>query len=347
MDRVSLTRELGELKVKEALASHRWLLVCDEPFHALFREWGLDAERLALVGDMEKAIEKAGQYDFCVVCTEKGEGPVQQALKEKSIANTGFYNQMIPKLAAGLPPRFHPPRDASIDLEFAIMCLPRCGSTLVSRELKQIGAGNPVEHFRGFVQDLLRERDASRFNLIKWWSLVQSGRQVNCVFGTKVIYDFWKMAEKYMLEEEKEHMLAFFKRIPIIYIERTDKYAQAVSDAVARRTGVWHLWNEGMKETYKGKLEKVGDDLADAMASYRKFRRSERELWAFVEANSGSIIKIQYEELVKAPKKTIADVCARLGLTVPDDYPDSKLSLQPTTSATHQLLRERLRKELE
>ena len=108
-------------------------------------------------------------------------------------------------------------------------------------------------------------------------------------------------------------MLDFFKRVPIIYIERTDKYAQSVSDAVARRTGVWHLWNDDVKETYKGKLENVGDDLSDAIASYRKFRRSERKLLAFVEANAGSIIKIQYEELVKAPKAMIADVGAAWG----------------------------------
>ena len=195
-----LTRELGELEVKETLSSHRWLLVCDEPLHALFREWGIDPERLVLVDDAGKSTAEPSAFNFAVVCTERSEGPIQRSLRENGVPSAGLYSQMIPKLAAGVAPRFHPPPDARVNLEFAIMCLPRCGSTLVSRKLKQIGAGNPVEHFRGFVHELLKERATSKFNLIKWWSLVRSGRQIDGLFGAKVILDFWKMAERYMID---------------------------------------------------------------------------------------------------------------------------------------------------
>ncbi len=347
MDRVSLTADLKELRIKETLSSHPWLLVCDKSFNALFRDWGVDPARLIAVDELEDSIEEASAYKFAVICTERPEGPTQKLLKMHGVSSTGLYSQMVPRLAAGVGPRFYAPPDTKADLEFAIMCLPRCGSTLVSRELRQIGAGNPVEHFRGFLHDLLKEREASKFDLIKWWSLVRSGRQDDGVFSTKIIYDFWKMAEKYMLQEEKAHMLGFLKSVPIVYIERTDKYAQAISDVIARKTGVWHLWNDGMKQTYQGKLREVGVDLAEATTSYKKFRRSERELAAFIKANSGSIIKIDYEDLIQAPKATIADVGRRLGLSIPDDYLESPLSLQPTTSETHTLLRDRLKAELE
>ena len=107
-----------------------------------------------------------------------------------------------------------------------------------------------------------------------------------------------------MLEEEREHMLAFLKRVPVIYINRSDKYGQAVSDVIARKTGVWHLWNDGMKKAYQDKLSTVGEEISDAIASYQKFRRSERDLAAFLEAHAGSIIKVEYEDLVSAPKDT-------------------------------------------
>lgn len=346
MDRVSLTRALEELRIRNILSGNPWLLVCDAPFHALFREWDIPPERMVLADEMEGAGDKIAAHTYAVVCTEKPEGATQHRLKEFGIQTTGLFSQMVPKLAAGVAPRFNAAAEVEIKHEFAIMCLPRCGSTLVSKELKAIGAGDPIEHFRGFIQELLKERQASKFNLIKWWSIVRAGRSVDGVFGTKIIFDFWRMADRFMLEEEREHMLAFLKRVPVIYINRSDKYGQAVSDVIARKTGVWHLWNDGMKKAYQDKLATVGDEMSDAIASYQKFRRSERDLAAFLEAHAGSIIKVEYEDLVSAPKDTIAAVGRQLGLEVPADYRDSELSLQPTTSETHRLLKDQLRREL-
>jgi len=346
MDRATLTRELVELNIKETLSSKDWRLVCDESFQSLFREWEIDPRRVVQVDDIGKSITRESQFPFAVVCTERAEGPTQNLLRDNGVASAGLYSQIIPRLAAGLRPRFHPPPDRRLDLEYAIMCLPRCGSTLVSTELRQIGAGNPVEHFRGYVHKLLRERDTSGFDLVKWWSLVRNGRNINGIFGTKIIYGFWMMAEEYMLAEEKEYMLTFFKRVPIIYIERSDKVAQAVSNVIARRTGVWHLWRDDMKQSYQDKLREVDENLASAVASYKRFVQEESDLAAFIEANGGSVIKIEYEDLASRPKETIAAAARRLGLTVSCEYSESDLSLQPTGSATHELFRERLEAEL-
>ncbi len=281
MNRVSLTRQLEELRIRRTLTGSPWLLVCDASFQALFSEWGIPADRILLTDDIDRSGEQIAAHTFAVVCTEKPEGATQHRLKDFGIQNSGLYSQMAPKLAAGVSPRFNAAAEVKIEREFAIMCLPRCGSTLVSKELKAIGAGDPVEHFRGFVQELHKEREVSKFNLIKWWSIVRAGRSIDGVFGTKIIFDFWRMADRFMLDEEREHMLAFLKRVPVVYINRADKYGQAVSDVIARKTGVWHLWNDGMKEAYQDKLANVGDDMSEAVTSYQKFRRSERELARF------------------------------------------------------------------
>ncbi len=346
MNRVQLARQLGELKIDEILGRQPWLLACDEGFADLFAEWGVPASRILRVDAIDQELPSHKEHKFAVVCTEKPEGVTQKRLKEHGLSSVGLFSQIIPRLAAKLPPRYHPPASLDLKLEYAIMCLPRCGSTLVSRELKDIGAGDPVEHFRGFVQDLLRERAVSRFDLIRWWELLRAGRQVDGVFASKIIWDFWKMAERFMLDEEREHIFAFLKRVPVVYIERADKYAQAASDVIARRTGVWHLWNEGMKESYQDKLVGVQPDLAEAVAAYQKFRKAERELGRFLEKHAGSVIRIDFEELSENPKQAIARAARALGVDVPPGYESTTPALQPTTSEAHRLLGEQVRREV-
>jgi LPS sulfotransferase NodH len=343
---VKLAQELKELRLEKLLGEQPWALVCDASFRELFISWGIDAAKLVAVEDIEANADLGVPQKIAVVCTEKPEGPVQNRLKDRKIQTLGLFNQLIPKLAAGLPPRYHPKADQAVKLEYAIMCLPRCGSTLVSRELRQAAAGNPVEHFRGYVQDLLREREVSRFDFQRWWDMVRTGHNIDGVFGTKIIYDFWKMAEKFMTPEEIEVIYGFLRSVPVIYIERADKFGQAVSDTLARQTGVWHIWSNSMKEKYAEKLEGLNGNLPEAVASYNKFRRSERELEKLLESVAGRVIKVDYEDLVASPKVTISRVIGELGLDLPADYMDAPLALEPTTSEAHQLLRERLREEL-
>ena len=346
MTRVKLTKALTELKLQNLMKNQPWGFVCDEGFRTLLNEWGIDPAKLFTVDDVEKIGDVRSLPKVIVVCTERPEGPVQKLLREQDVHTLGLFSQLIPRLAAGLPPRYNARNAETAKLEYAIMCLPRCGSTLVSRELKLIGAGNPVEHFRGYVQDLLREREVSRFDFPRWWSMVRGGHIENGVFGTKIIYDFWKMAERFMLPEEISEITNFLQKVPVIYIERSDKYSQAVSDTVARQTGVWHLWSNNMKEAYAQKLEGLDGNLQEAMTSYKKFRRNERDLSDFLEKNGSRVIKIEYEDLVTEPKLAIRKAAEQLGLSIPDDYMDSPIALEPTTSEAHRALRDRLKEEL-
>ncbi len=346
MTRVKLTKALTELKLQNLMKSQPWGFVCDDGFRRLFEEWGVDSKKLIAVEALETDVGNHALPKVLVVCTERPEGPIQKHLREQNVPTLGLFSQLIPRLAAGLPPRYNGRNAETAKLEYAIMCLPRCGSTLVSRELKLIGAGNPVEHFRGYVQDLLREREVSRFDFARWWSMVRGGHIENGVFGTKIIYDFWKMAERFMLPDEIEEITNFLRKVPVIYIERSDKYSQAVSDTVARQTGVWHLWSKNMKDAYAQKLEGLDGNLHEAMTSYKKFRRNERELGDFLEKIGSRVIKIEYEDLVTQPKLAIRRAAEQLGLEVPDGYMASPMSLEPTTSEAHRALRDRLEEEL-
>ena len=346
MNRVRLARELQELKIAEVLASEPWLLACDEPFAQLMADWSISRDRLLMIPDIGANGAEIEAATLTVVCTEGSEELARRRLTERGMANLGLFGDIMPRLAAKLPPLYRPPGEIKSRLEYAILCLPRCGSTLVSRELKIIGAGDPVEHFRGFLQDLLRERASSRFDLIQWWELVRAGRRVDGVFGTKIIWDFWKMAERFMTTAERGHILAFLARAPVIHIERADKYAQAASDVIARKTGVWHLWNEGMKGSYRRKLEGLEVDFDEAVGVYRKFSKTEHDLKELLHRQGARVIRIDYDDLIRAPKAAIARAAESLGLLVPAGYLSSALSLHPTESEAHKRLADRLRREL-
>lgn len=346
MTRAKLAASLSELRLENLLASQPWGLVCDASFRALFEGWAIDRAKIFSADDLDGDPRQNEMPKLVVVCTERPEGPVQKQLKDLNVQSFGLFSQIVPRLAAGLPPRYHHRTDQPVKLEYAIMCLPRCGSTLVSRELRLARAGDPVEHFRGYVQDLLRERDVSRFDFTRWWEMVRYGHNIDGVFGTKIIYDFWKMAEKFMLKDEIDVIYKFLSGVPVVYIERSDKYGQAVSDTVARQTGVWHLWSASMKQKYAEKLEGLNGNLKDAVASYNKFRRNERELEKLLESVAGRIIKVEYDDLITDPKATMAKVVKDLGLELPPDYMDTPLALEPTTSEAHAILRERLKEEL-
>ncbi len=341
MTRVALLEEIAELRIRKHLTQQPWLLVSDPGFTELFREWNIPASRL-LPSDALAKSRAASEPGLAVVCTEQPEGPLQHRLRADGLQTLGLFSQIVPRLAASLPPRYHALPGNDLRFEYAVMCLPRCGSTLVAQELHRIGAGNPIEHFRGYLPPLLRERAVSRFDFARWWDLVRSGNRLDGIFGTKIIYDFWKMAERHMTPSERELVLDFLRNVKVIYVQRSDKIGQAVSDVIARETGVWHLWNDSMREEYRRKLEVSEGNVDNALASYDKFTGSEQRLRQLLESLGCDLIKVDYAELAADPKTVMASVASSLGLHPPPEYANSEVALRATTSPAHDALRDRL-----
>ena len=146
--RVDLTKSLSELKLRDILGNQPWGLVCDDSFRALFKEWGFPDNKLISVDDVNEDPDDVALPKVIVICTEKPERLTQLQLRERDdIQTLGLFSQLIPRLAAGLPPRWKPRAGLNVKLEYAIVCLPRSGSTLVARELREIGAATHVAHF--------------------------------------------------------------------------------------------------------------------------------------------------------------------------------------------------------
>ncbi|MEO7027289.1 MAG: Stf0 family sulfotransferase [Caulobacteraceae bacterium] len=341
MTRVALLGEIAELRIRKHLSQQPWLLVSDPGFTQLFREWNIPASRL-LPSDALDARPASGVSMLAIVCTEQAERPLQRKLEGRGLKTLGLFSQIVPRLAASLPPQYSASADEEPRLEYAMMCLGRSGSTLAAQELRQIGAGNPIEHFRGYLPPLLRERAVSRFDFPAWWELVRNGNRLDGVFATKIIFGFWKMAERHMTSPEKNIVLDFLRRVPIVYIRRSDKIGQAVSDVIARETGVWHLWNDTMLEEYQRKVATAEADVDKAILSYDQLTNSEQELRSLLDSLGCELIEVDYEALAAAPKTVIASVANRLGLRPPPEYANSRVALKATTSTAHEALRRRV-----
>ncbi len=346
MNRAALLASLDELRIRPLFESGRWNLICDESFEQLIKSWGDVGNRVISAASLAGNAELGQLKGPIAVCTEKPEGPVQQLLREHGRPSLGLFSQIVPRLAAGLPPRYAVTTTNDAKVEFAILCSGRCGSTLLSRELRAAGAGKPREHLRPPVRTLLRHRDVSGFEFYRWWDLVRLGHTVEGVFGTKIIYGFWIASKEYMTADERSCFLEFLGRATIVHIYRRDRVAQAVSDFVANKTGVWHLLKGGGRAAYDASTAQIDVDVAALVSIYDRYARHEEAISRLIKELGGRLLEIEYENLAADPKQIVALAVEALGLTTSSGYFAMDVKLEPTTTEAHQMLGDLLRRAL-
>ena len=346
MNRAALIASLGELRIRPLFESGRWNLICDESFEQLIKSWGNTGSRVISAASLAGNAELGRLKGPIAVCTENPEGPSQQLLREYGRPSLGLFSQIVPRLAAGLPPRYALPASNDAKVEFAILCSGRCGSTLLSRELRAAGAGKPGEHLRPPVLTLLRHRKVSGFDFHRWWDLVRLGHTSDGVFGTKIIFGFWLAAKEFMTKDEQNCFLEFLGRATIIHISRRDRVAQAVSDFVANKTGVWHLLKGGEREAYDISAARIEADVATLVSIYDRYAKHEEAISSLIQASGGRLLEIDYEDLAADPKQVVARAVEALGLKASSSYFATDVKLEPTTTVAHQMLGDLLRRAL-
>lgn len=347
MRRADLARDLGDLRIHDALRRDDWRFLCDRDFEALLIAWGVDRDRITSHARLSEGAPDCEIGHRFIVCTEARDAESQKLLKDHNFSSLGLFSQMVPRLAAGLPAKYVPKGGRAAELEYAILCLGRCGSTLVCRELAAADCGRPIEHVRQPVRALLRNREVARFDFSRWWDLVRAGHTINGVFATKLLHGDWRYAEPFLTDAERNMILDFLVRVPIVHIERTDKAAQAVSDFMASNTGVWHLWKDVSRQDYEARSRAIEPDLGRMVRAYLELTADEAALKSMIDGLGGAAITIDFDALVADPKGTIASVVTALGRDVPEGYSRMPLALQATTSDVHLMLRDRLLEELE
>lgn len=223
------------------------------------------------------------------VVTRHDEMDIKRRLRQQLAAQGvypdihGVFHDLIPALVAE---RDRPvPGGGSAALEsfmyqpaFAIVCTPRCGSQYLSRELYNVGLGQSLEHIRPPVIALLKARaegQISGYDFTQWFaSLVRDG-SVNGVFGTKLISHFLRDLRRYCTPEEWETFQCFLKRVPLIYLIRSNKLMQALSRDRAKATRNYHLFDESKRSSYQDSSQAWSYDFNRIASEIRSLNNEE------------------------------------------------------------------------
>jgi LPS sulfotransferase NodH len=340
------SRALSELKSATVLSRREnWILLCDESFQAHFLGAGIPANRVRLLTEFAAAREDLSGNVY-VICTNADEAPHTSIIKGRGGQAMGLFSHIIPRLIALAPPRFNAPGAALPAKSYALISLPRAASTVLAQELRTLGVGLPTEHIRDPVIEFASHRALTNFDMFNWWKILTRSQVSNSVFGTKIIWDFLKMFHERLATAEYDWLLEQLSKFSFFYLIRGDKVGQAVSDYVARATGVWHK-RQDKAEHYEEKLKGISDtNMKDLLAIYNKFCASEDKLRRFLEVMGAPVTEVRFEHICENPRREAAKIARALGFEISEEAAKGPPSLERTTSAQHLKIESELRAHL-
>jgi LPS sulfotransferase NodH len=347
MNRPELLGLLEELDIRKTILSRPgWRLICDDPFCELFASWDIPADQIVNLKLLGRTLQ-SGRYDgeLAIVCVAGEEALYKRILREHQRPCLGLFNDLVLRLAAMAPPGFSDDDYATPGQSYGIFCLPRAGSTLLARELSSAGVGAPAEHFRDHIAYLLQHRKFSNFSIHKWWSVLERAQTRNGIFATKIVWDLYRTAADYMTGDERNWLEAKFGEMTIVYLERRDKVGQAVSDFIAQRTGVWHMWPQYLPD-YHEKISRVREDMDAMVVTYRKFTSDESTLKAWLGTLGKPPLEIEFDEVAHNPRGVVRALAEKLNFAPQEDYGEAPLSLSPTHTPLHAEFADKLRERL-
>lgn len=228
------------------------------------------------------------------------------------------------------------------EVRYALVCLPRTGSTYLCELLEAAGLGAPREHLRPPLLHVLRSRQISEEAVYQ--TILRHGAAKG-VFGTKLISEF---LDKLPGPPASRLMCLAERGFRFIHLQR-DLSSQAVSKYLAGQSGVWHQRGHNSTGAIQ-RLEAVPYDFGLLCQRYQQAWAAQRWLLeAVTRLPVGTVLNVDYDQLVKDPQ-AILEACADfLGVPRPMARPavNRALPQQLASSLPHgQALRQRFLAEL-
>ena len=208
-------------------------------------------------------------------------------------------------------PHFNSPGRFPLRQSYIIASTPRSGSTFLSSLLWQTGVlGAPTEYWNcrkrlapKSIGSRMMERLEAHSRADYLDKLLACRTSKNGVFGIKVQFnDFEETLEFY------PEALDRLSPVNYIYIERSDKVAQAVSMVKAMQTGMW--------ASAKGRRPTVADVTYDRDMIARCLEKLEEQRAGWMrwfDANKIEPLQVPYETLAADPPKTVRKILAFVG----------------------------------
>jgi LPS sulfotransferase NodH len=209
-------------------------------------------------------------------------------------------------------------RDISTDAQpqrrYAILSVPRSGSTLLARGMEATGLlGVPLEYFNQNALDAWRYLNAHQYEGFEQYLSAIEKRQTtsNGWFGLKVHYRHF---DHHYAESAFEEAVKFVGRQNrCIFVTRRDHIAQAVSYFRARATG---MWSSEHKEFIDRRPEpQISFQLEQLMNCLLEIRYGEQQWRNVLSKARKEFLEIVFEDFIGDYLGTMQKVFRYLGIT--------------------------------
>ena len=143
----------------------------------------------------------------------------------------------------------------TLDKPLIILCLPRTGSTFISKIFQENNISNPNEKNLLSILEFIRNR-----NQIYHFCAYLIKKNLK-KFSIKWLINFTSLVFQSSKLKIKKDLLRIINKSHVLIINR-DLYELSVSNCVARKTNIYHLWNEDLIKKHKVKLNNlvISDD---------------------------------------------------------------------------------------
>lgn len=189
----------------------------------------------------------------------------------------------------GLPPPEH---------LYAILCDGRTGSTLLCEMLAAHGAGKPQEHIREAMIRLCEASGAA--DVKRLWQAIVMADQANGVFGTKIIFSYWKRL-LIATGPQRKYFEDWLAGHPVIFLYRRDRLRQAISTYMAQQAKIWHVRGDRQRQLFDEKIAQTPFDFDKIDRLYRYTCQMYEELREYIPGLRARTMEVAYEDLIADP----------------------------------------------
>ena len=224
----------------------------------------------------------------------------------------GFYRDIYGAANAGGRGQRQPPVSAAVLNAYALVCTARSGSTYLCELLAANRGGNPKEHLRPPVLDMLSNAPGGSGRQAAFLDAVLRHGQRDGVFGTKLIAHFCKAARSVVDLDALARAIGTFGAFRILYLIRNDKVLQAISTERAQQTNIYHIRTEAVAQT-SARAEYVYDFEA-IRSRLALLHREEDEVQATLARLPYPVQVVDYEALVGDPEGRMRRILDFLGI---------------------------------
>jgi len=194
--------------------------------------------------------------------------------------------------------------DFPAEVIYSIVCTARSGSTLLSDLLARQGMGNPKEHLRLPFIKLVENQASLGVDIETLLGCLISQTQKEGVFATKIISGFyWPIFDQISINDKHTFDRLIWSQ-PKIYIYRSSKVDQAISDFIARSTKTWHVRSESEDSDYQARLQAIEYNFEAILQRYVQYIGDEKRLRSFLLPMS-RLLTVDYDDLVNSPNETM------------------------------------------